>query len=132
MTLVAVIFVSCCMVLGTAAPVTDHRPIPARRLFVSPAVDRTITEIASRMKDPNLAKIFASSFPNTLDTTVFYNKTPAGKPLPNTPKQTGPCPLAFAPYPERAFVITGTFDSTLAGRLLNALAASLPIYFEYP
>jgi hypothetical protein len=48
------------------------RPPPSERKFVSSAIDATILEIKSRMKDPILATMFENCLPNTLDTTVHF------------------------------------------------------------
>ena len=33
---------------------------------------KVITDMKSRLKDPDLARLFENTFPNTLDTTVKY------------------------------------------------------------
>ncbi|KAF8205144.1 Six-hairpin glycosidase-like protein [Pholiota molesta] len=48
------------------------RPAPACRTFNSSAVEKVITDMKSLMKDPDLARLFENTFPNTLDTTVKY------------------------------------------------------------
>ncbi|KAF8528877.1 Six-hairpin glycosidase-like protein [Hysterangium stoloniferum] len=48
------------------------RPSLECRTFTSPAVEKVITDMKSRMKDPDLARLFENTFPNTLDTTVKY------------------------------------------------------------
>ncbi|KAA1466122.1 hypothetical protein DENSPDRAFT_830869 [Dentipellis sp. KUC8613] len=51
------------------------RPAPACRTFSSPAVERVIDDMKARMKDPDLARLFENTFPNTLDTTIkYFNK----------------------------------------------------------
>jgi uncharacterized protein len=47
-----------------------ERPQPADRKFRSEAVEQYIVEIRARIGDPELARLFANCFPNTLDTTV--------------------------------------------------------------
>jgi uncharacterized protein len=47
-----------------------ERPQPADRRFRSEAVEQYIAEIRARIGDPELARLFANCFPNTLDTTV--------------------------------------------------------------
>ncbi len=49
---------------------TGARPAPSDRHFRSDAVEQYITEIRARIPDPELARLFANCFPNTLDTTV--------------------------------------------------------------
>lgn len=58
---------------------TSHRPAPGDRRFVSPAVEAEIARVSARIGDPELAWIFANSYPNTLDTTVELG-TVDGKP----------------------------------------------------
>ncbi|KAJ6587330.1 Six-hairpin glycosidase-like protein [Mycena sp. CBHHK59/15] len=48
------------------------RPDPACRTFNSSAVEKVITDMKARLKDPDLARLFENTFPNTLDTTVKY------------------------------------------------------------
>ncbi|KAK7695703.1 hypothetical protein QCA50_000339 [Cerrena zonata] len=48
------------------------RPAPACRTFNSSAVEKVINDMKARLKDPDLARLFKNTFPNTLDTTVKY------------------------------------------------------------
>ncbi|TFK43339.1 Six-hairpin glycosidase-like protein [Crucibulum laeve] len=48
------------------------RPAPACRTFNSTAVEAIIEDMKSLLKDPDLARLFENTFPNTLDTTVKY------------------------------------------------------------
>ncbi|KAL6306634.1 Six-hairpin glycosidase-like protein [Sparassis latifolia] len=48
------------------------RPVPACRTFNSSAVEDVISNMTARLRDPDLARLFENSFPNTLDTTVKY------------------------------------------------------------
>ncbi|KAI4227501.1 MAG: hypothetical protein L6R36_002341 [Xanthoria steineri] len=50
-----------------------QRPSPHCRTFSSPLVEKVIDDVTSRMKDPDLARIFENAFPNTLDTTVRWH-----------------------------------------------------------
>jgi hypothetical protein len=51
---------------------TSLRPEPSQRKFKSKAVDNLIEELKAHCKDPELAWLFENCFPNTLDTTVFF------------------------------------------------------------
>ena len=51
----------------------NNRPPQNQRRFVSIAVDNIIKNYTARMKDPELAEIFANTLPNTLDTTVYFS-----------------------------------------------------------
>jgi meiotically up-regulated gene 157 (Mug157) protein len=57
----------------------SQRPRPADRLFRSGVVEEYIASIARRIRDKELATLFATCFPNTLDTTV-HTGTFDGKP----------------------------------------------------
>ena len=57
---------------ATPAEITDQRPARSDRAFVSEEVERVITEVAARIKDPKLRQMFINCFPNTLDTTVRF------------------------------------------------------------
>lgn len=50
----------------------SQRPKPSDRLFRSEAVEQYISAITGRIKDKELATLFANCFPNTLDTTVHF------------------------------------------------------------
>lgn len=50
----------------------SKRPAVDRRTFASPAVEKQIEEITSRIADPKLRWLFENCFPNTLDTTVDF------------------------------------------------------------
>ncbi|WP_150468416.1 glycoside hydrolase family 125 protein [Francisella sp. SYW-9] len=47
---------------------------PEKRLFTSDAVNNLIEEVKSKAKDKELARLFENCFPNTLDTTVYYDE----------------------------------------------------------
>ena len=57
----------------------SKRPPPSQRKFTSPAVERELVRVKSRIGDPKLAWLFENCYPNTLDTTV-HNGTLDGKP----------------------------------------------------
>ncbi|KAF9469076.1 Six-hairpin glycosidase-like protein [Collybia nuda] len=48
------------------------RPAPSCRTFNSSAVEKVIQDMKGLLKDPDLARLFENTFPNTLDTTVKY------------------------------------------------------------
>jgi uncharacterized protein len=54
----------------TDEPSESQRPAPADRKFQSVAVEEYISSITRRIKDKELATLFANCFPSTLDTTV--------------------------------------------------------------
>lgn len=52
----------------------SKRPAQEDRLFTSQVVEYKIHEVASQLTNPKLAWMFANCFPNTLDTTVHFDK----------------------------------------------------------
>lgn len=57
----------------------SQRPTKNDRLFKSTAVENKIVEVKSQLVNPKLAWMFENCFPNTLDTTVRFEKK-NGKP----------------------------------------------------
>jgi meiotically up-regulated gene 157 (Mug157) protein len=51
-----------------------QRPSKECRKFTSPAVEKVIDDVSSRIVDKDLAQLFRNAFPNTLDTTVRWHK----------------------------------------------------------
>lgn len=70
----------------------SRRPAPAARRFRSKAVDAAIDKISAKMRDRELAWLFANCLPNTLDTTVTFAKTETG---PDTIVVTGDIPAMW-------------------------------------
>lgn len=60
------------------ATLPSKRPPLDKRTFTSAAVEAKITEVTSRMRDRELAWLFANSWPNTLDTTIVFHERVAG------------------------------------------------------
>jgi hypothetical protein len=63
-----------------AAEFTSKRPAPEKRRFTSPAVEHVISTVSAAMADRELAWMFTSCFPSTLDTTVTLREED-GKPF---------------------------------------------------
>jgi meiotically up-regulated gene 157 (Mug157) protein len=57
---------------SAGAPYKSARPPKAKRKFRSRAVDDFIEEFKKNSKDEELSWMFENCFPNTLDTTVFF------------------------------------------------------------
>ena len=53
---------------------TSNRPPVADRKFTSDAVEAAITQMHAALPNKELAWMFENCFPNTLDTTVFYEE----------------------------------------------------------
>ncbi|CAG8108950.1 unnamed protein product [Penicillium olsonii] len=51
-----------------------QRPAEVCRTFSSPAVEKVIEDITSRLVDKDLAQLFRNAFPNTLDTTIRWHQ----------------------------------------------------------
>ncbi|GLQ98063.1 glycoside hydrolase family 125 protein [Dyella mobilis] len=68
------------LALAQGAPnYLSKRPPPAKRKFVSQAVERQLASVKAGIGDPKLAWMFENCYPNTLDTTVELG-TLDGKP----------------------------------------------------
>jgi uncharacterized protein len=50
-----------------------QRPDPRCRTFHSDEIEKVIQDVTSRMKDPDLARLFENTFPSTTDTTVKFH-----------------------------------------------------------
>ncbi|MEB1528143.1 glycoside hydrolase family 125 protein [Xanthomonas sp. WHRI 7945] len=64
---------------ASATALPSKRPPPAKRHFVSAAVEKHLRAIKADIGDPRLAWLFENCYPNTLDTTVRTG-TRNGKP----------------------------------------------------
>ncbi|KAG9297479.1 hypothetical protein G9A89_020881 [Geosiphon pyriformis] len=53
---------------------------PKVRKFTSDAIEAVIEDYTKRMKDKDLARMFENCFPNTLDTTIAWNKADEDEP----------------------------------------------------
>lgn len=51
---------------------TSQRPMASKRLFSSKAVEKTIKNVKKGIRNPEIAWMFENCYPNTLDTTTFY------------------------------------------------------------
>lgn len=71
-----------------------QRPPPHCRTFTSPLAESTLTRVKSLITDPDLARLFENTFPNTLDTAIKWRGAAAN----NSDE-------------ELAFVITGDIDA---------------------
>jgi len=50
----------------------SQRPAPENRLFTTPLIEQTITDVQGKLTNSRLAWMFGNCFPNTLDTTVHF------------------------------------------------------------
>lgn len=72
------------------------RPAPKCRTFTSNALEKLITDLKSKIKDPDLARLMENTLPNTLDTTILWHK----------PSGSGNGASHRSHFPE-TFVVTG-------------------------
>ncbi|KAJ1964673.1 hypothetical protein GGI12_001275 [Dipsacomyces acuminosporus] len=49
------------------------RPAPECRTFTNPTIERVLSDIVSKINDPDWRQLFTNIFPNTLDTTVAWH-----------------------------------------------------------
>nr|XP_036588610.1 duf1237 domain protein [Colletotrichum truncatum]KAF6799983.1 duf1237 domain protein [Colletotrichum truncatum] len=111
-----------------------QRPDPRCRTFQSEAIEKVIKDVTSRMKDPDLARLFENAFPSTTDTTVKFHTDGTdtrfvdlnGRSLRDEGKWEGP----------QSFIITGDIiaewlrDSTNQLSPYQALAKKDPAIFK--
>ncbi len=64
----------------SAQEYVSKRPAASDRLFTSQAVEKTIENVSSQLRNPRLKWMFQNCFPNTLDTTVHPGKDSQGRP----------------------------------------------------
>lgn len=64
----------------SAQEYVSKRPAASDRLFTSQAVEKTIQNVSSQLRNPRLKWMFQNCFPNTLDTTVHPGKDAQGRP----------------------------------------------------
>ncbi len=88
------------------------RPAPSRRCFTSTVIEGVIWDLSARAKDRELAWLFGNCFPNTLDTTVDFERELTGKP--------------------DSFVITGDIDAMWLRDSTNQVWPYLPYLREDP
>ena len=62
-------------VIGYQSGFISKRPPVAQRKFTSKAIEDVIVKTKGQIKDPEIAWMFENCFPNTLDTTVEFQKT---------------------------------------------------------
>ncbi len=68
------------LMVDTVRTYVSQRPAVADRLFHSDAVEEQIATIEKQLTNPKLKWMFVNCFPNTLDTTVYYEEDEDGNP----------------------------------------------------
>ena len=87
-----------------------QRPDPSCRTLSLPEVESTITNTISKISDPDLARLFENTFPNTLDTAIRWRGVAA-----NTADE------------ELAFIITGDINAMWLRDSANQMASYLSL-----
>lgn len=102
-----------------------QRPHPKCRTFHSDAVEKVIEDVTSRMKDPDLARLFENAFPSTTDTTVKfhtdgskkYKKKTSGRSVLDGGAWEGP----------QSFIVTGDITAEWLRDSCNQLSPYMPL-----
>ncbi|KAI0897165.1 glycoside hydrolase family 125 protein [Annulohypoxylon nitens] len=106
-----------------------QRPDPRCRTFHSDAIEQVIQDVTSRMKDPDLARLFENAFPSTTDTTVKFHTT-GSQPTKKKPKRHA--------YDEgkwegtHSFIITGDIIAEWLRDSTNQLSPYQPLAKKDP
>ncbi|KAK5998122.1 Meiotically up-regulated gene protein [Cladobotryum mycophilum] len=113
-----------------------QRPERRCRTFHSDEIERVIDEVTSRLKDPDLARLFENAFPSTTDTTVkFHTKGTKDFAFERIGGYRGPQDDGAWEGPQ-SFIITGDIiaewlrDSTHQLRPYQPLAKKDPAIFD--
>lgn len=94
-----------------------QRPDPRCRTFNNEAIENVIKDITSRMKDPDMARLFENAFPSTTDTTVKFHTD--GKTYHKGAKSSGDKGAWEGP---QSFIITGDIIAEWLRDSTNQLA----------
>ncbi|KAK8119821.1 uncharacterized protein PG998_004447 [Apiospora kogelbergensis] len=109
-----------------------QRPHPRCRTFHSDAIEKVIEDVTSRMKDPDLARLFENAFPSTTDTTVKFHTTGAdGKKKKKKPNTYSPSDSGKWDGPQ-SFIITGDIIAEWLRDSTNQLSPYQPLAKKDP
>jgi hypothetical protein len=95
------------------------RPPPECRTFNLPAMEKLVDKMKAIIKDPDLARLFENSYPNTLDTMVKWRGY-ASKTDPETGNST-------TTDEELTYVITGDIDAMWLRDSASQIYSYLPL-----
>ncbi|KAI1502372.1 hypothetical protein F5X99DRAFT_159695 [Biscogniauxia marginata] len=106
-----------------------QRPHPRCRTFHSDAIEKVIGDVTSRIKNPDLARLFENAFPSTTDTTVKFHTSGS------TDKKKK---VKTSPYDEgkwegpHSFIITGDIIAEWLRDSTNQLSPYQPLAKKDP
>ncbi|KAK3903593.1 hypothetical protein C8A05DRAFT_32662 [Staphylotrichum tortipilum] len=89
---------------------SSARPSPSCRTFTSPALEALLTNVSASISDPDLARLFTNTYPNTLDTAVRWRGAAASDPA-----------------EELTFLVTGDIDAMWLRDSANQLQSYLSL-----
>lgn len=102
-----------------------QRPHPKCRTFRSDAVEKVIVDVTSRMKDPDLARLFENAFPSTTDTTVKFHTDGTKK---FKKKESGKSVLDGGAWEgPQSFIVTGDITAEWLRDSCNQLSPYMPL-----
>lgn len=102
------------------------RPSEDCRTFHSDTIESIIDEYKSKLKDPDLARLFENAFPNTLDTTIQWHDTN----MPRTFISTGDIPAEWLRDSARQLSVYQKFI-TMDESLLTLIKGAILQQAEY-
>ncbi|KAK9783734.1 hypothetical protein SCAR479_00293 [Seiridium cardinale] len=107
-----------------------QRPAPQCRTFHSDAIEKVIEDVTSRMRDPDLARLFENAFPSTTDTTVKFHTDGSSDKKKKKGKKGGYDDLKWeGPH---SFIITGDIIAEWLRDSTNQLTPYLPLAKKDP
>ncbi|KAI0165026.1 glycoside hydrolase family 125 protein [Xylariaceae sp. FL1272] len=105
-----------------------QRPHVKCRTFNSDAIEEVIEDVVSRMKDPDLARLFENTFPSTTDTTVKFHTSGFDKKARKAPSTLGQGEWE-GPH---SFIITGDIIAEWLRDSTNQLTPYQPLAKKDP
>lgn len=104
------VFSTLCLIIDKASAFINERPPIEKRTYTSKTINDLIEKLSPLFQDADLAILFGNTFPNTLDTTVYYS----GKASTNIDGDLD------------SFIITGDIDALWLRDSANQVVPYLP------